>query len=48
MRVFLSLPKELLVTVMHEHQKYLAVQGRNGKLRPHFVAVLDCAKDPRG
>ena len=45
---FLSLPKELLVTVMHEQQKYLAVQGRNGKLRPHFVAVLDCAKDPRG
>ena len=45
---FLSLPRELLITVMHEHQKYLAVQGRNGKLQPRFVAVLDWAKDSKG
>ncbi len=45
---FLSLPKELLITVMNEHQKYLAVQEEGGKLKPNFIAVTDWTKDQRG
>src|SRR5580698_10989030 len=33
---YLSLPEEVLVTVMRDHQKYFAVEGANGKLAPHF------------
>ena len=45
---FLSLPRELLITVMNEHQKYLAVQEESGKLKPNFIAVTDWTKDQRG
>lgn len=37
---YLALPEEVLVTVMRDHQKYLAVE-REGKLAPHFLAVLN-------
>ena len=36
---YLNLPKELLVTVMKDHQKYFAVQDNNGRLLNHFVVV---------
>ncbi|MCF8084703.1 MAG: glycine--tRNA ligase subunit beta [Deltaproteobacteria bacterium] len=36
---FLSLPDEVLITAMKEHQKYFAVYDHDGKLMPHFVAV---------
>src|SRR5712692_4698286 len=36
---FLSLPDEILVTVMRDHQKYFAVEKKNGELAPHFLAV---------
>lgn len=39
-REFLALPEEVLVTVMRDHQKYFAVEDPNGKLAPHFLAVL--------
>jgi glycyl-tRNA synthetase beta chain len=45
---FLSLPDEILVTVMRDHQKYFAVEKRNGELAPHFLAVINLDKDPRG
>ena len=45
---FLNLPDEILVTVMRDHQKYLAVEKRNGELAPHFLAVINLAKDPKG
>ena len=45
---FLELPKEVLVTVMRDHQKYFAVEGPNGKLLPHFLAVLNTDSDPQG
>ncbi len=45
---FLSLPEEVLVTVMRDHQKYFAVEGPEGKLLPHFLAVLNTDGDPQG
>ncbi|MCZ7383787.1 MAG: glycine--tRNA ligase subunit beta, partial [Candidatus Methanoperedens sp.] len=37
---FLDLPDEILGTVMRGHQKYFAVEKRNGELAPHFLAVI--------
>jgi glycyl-tRNA synthetase beta chain len=45
---FLVLPEEVLVTVMRDHQKYCAVEDANGKLLPHFLAVLNTDGDPQG
>jgi glycyl-tRNA synthetase beta chain len=45
---FLALPDEILVTVMRGHQKYFAVEKRNGELAPHFLAVINLAKDVKG
>ncbi len=47
-REFLSLPEEVLVTVMRDHQKYFAVEDKGGKLTPHFLAVLNTDGDPAG
>ena len=47
-REFLELPEEVLVTVMRDHQKYFAVENANGKLLPHFLAVLNTDGDPQG
>ena len=45
---FLDLPDEVLVTVMRDHQKYFAIEDANGKLLPHFLAVLNTAGDSDG
>ncbi len=45
---FLSLPDEILITVMRGHQKYFAVEKRNGELAPHFLAVINLAEDSKG
>jgi glycyl-tRNA synthetase beta chain len=45
---YLSLPEEVLVTVMRDHQKYFAVEDANGKLAPHFLAVLNTEVDEQG
>ncbi len=45
---FLDLPEEVLVTVMRDHQKYFAIEDANGKLLPHFLAVLNTAGDSGG
>ncbi len=45
---FLSLPDEILITVMRDHQKYFAVEKRTGEVAPHFLAVINLAKDPKG
>src|SRR5882724_9814404 len=47
-REFLELPEEVLVTVMRDHQKYFAVEDANGRLFPHFLAVLNTDGDPKG
>jgi glycyl-tRNA synthetase beta chain len=45
---FLSLPDEILITVMRGHQKYFAVEKRAGELAPHFLAVINLPRDPKG
>jgi glycyl-tRNA synthetase beta chain len=45
---FLGLPEEVLVTVMRHHQKYLSVEDANGRLAPHFIAVMNTDADPEG
>ncbi len=45
---YLELPEEVLVTVMRDHQKYFAVEDANGKLAPHFLAVLNTQADTEG
>ena len=45
---FLALADEVLVTVMRDHQKYFALEDADGKLLPHFLAVLNTNGDPDG
>jgi glycyl-tRNA synthetase beta chain len=45
---FLALPQEVLVTVMRDHQKYFAIEDADGKLLPHFLAVLNTDADSGG
>src|SRR5204863_3794158 len=45
---FLSLPDEILVTVMRDHQKYFAVDKKNRELALHFLAVINIDKDSKG
>ncbi len=45
---YLSLPEEVLVTVMRDHQKYFAVEGAGGKLAPYFLTVLNTEVDDEG
>jgi glycyl-tRNA synthetase beta chain len=47
-REYLDLPEEVLVTVMRDHQKYFAVEDAQGKLAPHFLAVLNTQADEEG
>ncbi|WP_263365107.1 glycine--tRNA ligase subunit beta [Edaphobacter bradus] len=47
-REYLDLPEEVLVTVMRDHQKYLAVEDKDSKLAPHFLAVLNTEADAAG
>ena len=45
---YLTLPEEVLVTVMRDHQKYFAVEDSHSKLAPHFLAVLNTETDAEG
>jgi len=45
---FLKLPEEVLVTVMRHHQKYFSVADDEGRLAPHFAAVMNTSADPEG
>lgn len=36
---YLRLPKELLITVMKDHQKYFAVENDHGELKNYFVVI---------
>ncbi len=38
---FLTLPEEVLVTVMRDHQNNFAVEGQDEKLLPYFLAVMN-------
>ena len=43
-----AIPREILTTVMRDHQKYFAVEDENGELQPHFLAVLNVDEDVQG
>jgi glycyl-tRNA synthetase beta chain len=45
---YLALPEEVLVTVMRDHQSYFAVEDKEGRLAPHFLAVLNTETDEAG
>jgi glycyl-tRNA synthetase beta chain len=45
---YLALPEEILITVMRGHQKYFALESRRGELAPHFLAVINLPRDPKG
>jgi len=45
---YLSLPEEVLITVMRHHQKYFSVNTDAGKLAPNFIAVMNIDGDPDG
>jgi glycyl-tRNA synthetase beta chain len=45
---FLELPEEILVTVMRDHQKYFALERKDGSLAPNFLAVINLDKDKAG
>lgn len=45
---YLTLPEEVLVTVMRVHQKQLPIRDANGRLTSSFLAVLDNEGDPDG
>lgn len=45
---YLSLPKELLTVVMKGHQKYFAIEDKEGNLRNHFLAVSNTRSENSG
>src|SRR5579871_6750406 len=45
---FLELPEEILITVMRDHQKYFALERKDGSLAPNFLAVINLDKDRAG
>jgi glycyl-tRNA synthetase beta chain len=45
---FLALPKEILITVMREHQKYFSVVSDSDQLLPVFLAVVNLKSDADG
>ena len=45
---YLTLPREILVTVMRHHQRYFAFEDGEGGLQPKFVAVMNTDSDPEG
>jgi len=45
---YLELPEEILITVMRGHQKYFALERKDGSLAPNFLAVINLAKDKSG
>ena len=45
---YLTLPEEVLVTVMRDHQSYFAIEDKHRKLAPHFLTVLNTETDAAG
>ncbi|MFD0687021.1 glycine--tRNA ligase [Actinomadura fibrosa] len=43
---YLSLPEEILTTVMRKHQRYLPVRDPRGRLLPRFVTLANGTCDP--
>lgn len=45
---FLSIPEEVLITVMRVHQKQLPILRKDGRLSSSYLSVMDNAGDPDG
>ncbi|HET6513931.1 MAG TPA: glycine--tRNA ligase subunit beta [Thermodesulfovibrionales bacterium] len=45
---YLSLPKELLITVMRDHQKFFAIEDERGRLRNHFIVISNTKEENAG
>ncbi|MBB6147013.1 glycyl-tRNA synthetase beta chain [Silvibacterium bohemicum] len=45
---YLTLPEEVLVMVMRDHQKYFAVEDASHKLAPYFLTVLNTQPEEHG
>jgi glycyl-tRNA synthetase beta chain len=45
---YLTLPEEVLVTVMRDHQKYFALEDKQHALAPYFLTVLNTQVDSAG
>ncbi len=45
---YLTLPREILSTVMRHHQRYFSVTDGSGGLAPEFIAVMNTSADPDG
>jgi len=44
---FLSLPREVLISTLEDHQRYFPVEGADGRLLPCFIAVANIeSSDP--
>jgi len=44
---FLSLPKEIIVATLTDHQRYFPVADKNGDLLPHFIMIANLvSKNP--
>ncbi|HEX3845518.1 MAG TPA: glycine--tRNA ligase subunit beta [Steroidobacteraceae bacterium] len=44
---FLSLPREVLISTLEDHQRYFPVEGTDGRLLPCFIAVANIeSRDP--
>ena len=44
---FLSLPREVLISTLQDHQRYFAVEDAQGHLLPHFITVSNIeSSDP--
>jgi glycyl-tRNA synthetase beta chain len=44
--LYQALPREILVTVMRDHQKYFAIENEHGVLQSRFIAFLNRDDDP--
>lgn len=42
---FLSIPKEIIITAMAEHQGYFPLRREDGELLPHFITILNIAPE---
>ena len=44
---FLSLPREVLISTLEDHQRYFPIEGADGNLLPHFITVANIeSRDP--
>lgn len=44
---FLELPEQVILAVARGHQRYFCVRGKDGKLLPNYLAVVNTAEHPQ-